>query len=126
MKAIVPSLTLVVVAFFVAAGCADASAPVEVQPSKPVVVTPVVHMTFKDGRYLVGSNAGAIVALPPGRYTTEDKASTQRGMPWGCIWSLWRGEEFVSGGYANDGPVTVDAGEQFEVRGGCTWKTVVA
>lgn len=125
MKAIVPRLTLVVVAFFVA-GCANAPAPVEVQPAKPVVVTPVVEMTFTDGRYLVGSNVGNLVALAPGRYATDDTVSTKPGKPWGCTWTVYRDGKFVSAGYANDGPVTVEAGTQLGVEGGCSWKAVVA
>jgi hypothetical protein len=123
---VVRAFTLAVVAFFVVAGCganAPAPPPVQVQPSKPVVVTPVMEMTFSDGRYLVGSNVASIVALPPGRYTTDDKASTKRGFPWGCIWSTWRDGVFQSGGYANDGPVEVVAGQQLKVDGGCTWRT---
>lgn len=121
MKGNIKFWTLAVMAFFAVAGCANEPAAV----AKPVVVTPIINkvVTFTDGRYLVQTHTvGNIVPVPPGNYVTDGVGNGAPGLA-ACMWSRWLNGQFAGAGYA-DGPTTVSvtAGQQFEVRGGCTWR----
>lgn len=116
--------TLLAVVAFLLAGCANEPAPPPTA-AVPVVVEPVapVAMQFSDGRYLVATHSvGAIVPLPPGKYATDGEGGAP-GMPT-CMWTTYRDGVFIGAGYAEGlTTVTVNAGEQFEVRGHCTWRS---
>lgn len=124
MKGYVKWWTLALVAFFVV-GCANEPAP-QPQVVKPMVVEPVKRVEVGNGRYLVGTQTvGDVVPMPPGTYQTNglgDWFEYPNNGP--CTWSKasYPSEAFIDAGFVSGvTKVVVSAGQQFEVRGGCTW-----
>lgn len=117
---------VVVLLGVVLTGCGANAAPV-VTPKVESVPMPS-RVEFGNGRYLVANeDTATIIALRPGKYVTNGLGDAFNGDPnmGRCTWSLVRGGKHEGAGFV-DGQTTVnvEAGQQFEVRGGCTWMSV--